>query len=166
MIAHAERVIRFLVKTKDFKITWSTNEEMIDNDKVNRIWGAVEDSLASDQITMLNTRRSHGGFIVFNNGGAISGKSGLHKMVTLSSCESECMCAATMEICYLRQLMNELGRPQKTGTLLWQDNKACLILAEGETSGAGRSKYIDIKFKYVTENIQNGSANLRFILTS
>ena len=52
-----------------------------------------------------------------------------------------------------RQLMNELGRPQKTGTLLWEDNKACLIIAEGETSVAGRSKHIDIKFKYVTENI-------------
>ena len=89
-------------------------------------------------------------------------------MVTFSPCESEyvALCAATMEICYLRQLMNELGRPQKTGTLLWQDNKACLILAEGETSGAGRSKHIDIKFKYVTENIQNGSVNLRYITTS
>ena len=62
--------------------------------------------------------------------------------------------------------MCELGQPQKTGTLLWEDNKACLIVAEGETSGAGRSKHIDIKFKYVTENIQNGSVNLRYIPTS
>ena len=100
VIAAAERVIRYLIKTKDFKITWSTDEEKIDEDKVNRIWGAVDASFASDPIT----RRSHGGFIVFNNGGAISWKSGLQKMVTLSSCESEyvALCAATMEICYLR----------------------------------------------------------------
>ena len=164
VIAAAERVIRYLIKTKDFKITWSTDEEKIDEDKVNRIWGAVDASFASDPIT----RRSHGGFIVFNNGGAISWKSGLQKMVTLSSCEGEyvALCAATMEIWYLRQVMSELGRPQRTGTLLWEDNKACFIIAEGESSGAGRSKHIDIKFKYVTENIQNGSVNLRYITTS
>ena len=38
VITAAERLIRYLAKTKDFKITLNTDEEMIDDDKVNRIW--------------------------------------------------------------------------------------------------------------------------------
>ena len=34
------------------------------------------------------TRRSHGGYILFLNGGCVSWKIGLQKIVTLSSCES------------------------------------------------------------------------------
>ena len=71
-----------------------------------------------------------------------------------------------MEICYLRQLAEELGRKQKEGTLLWEDNKSCIILAEGETSGGGRSKHIDIKFRFITEKIKSGKVRVRYIPTS
>jgi hypothetical protein len=43
--------------------------------------------------------------------------------------------------------MEELGKPQQEGNMLWEDNnKACIILAKGETSSGGRSKHIDVKF--------------------
>ena len=61
-----------------------------------------------------------------------------------------------VEICYLRRLADELGLKQPEGTILWKDNKACIILAEGETSGGGRSKDIDIKFRYIAENVKAG----------
>ena len=103
VIEAAKRVIRYLLKTRDFKITWSTEEGDIAANRIDRMWGAVDASFAADPIT----RRSHSGFIIFNNGGPISWKSGLQKMVTLSSCESEFvgLCGAVVEIRYLRQLM-------------------------------------------------------------
>ena len=79
VIEAAKRVVRYLLKTKDFCITWSTEEGDIDPERINRIWGAVDASFASDPIT----RRSHSGFLIFNNGGCISWKSGLQKMVCL-----------------------------------------------------------------------------------
>jgi hypothetical protein len=70
------------------------------------------------------------------------------------------------EIHYLRQLMEELGKPQQEGTVLWEDNKACIILAEGETSSGGRSKHIDVKFRYIAENVRSGEVCVRYIPTS
>ena len=164
VIEAAKRVVRYLLKTKDFCITWSTEEGDIDPERVNRIWGAVDASFASDPIT----RRSHSGFLIFNNGGCISWKSGLQKMVTLSSCESEFvgLCGAVVEIRYLRQLMGELGCAQKSGTILWEDNKACIILAEGETSGGGRSKHIDVKLRHIAESVKEGIVSVRYIPTA
>ena len=164
VIEAAKRVIRYLLKTRDFKITWSTEEGDIAANRIDRMWGAVDASFAADPIT----RRSHSGFLIFNNGGAISWKSGLQKMVTLSSCESEFvgLCGAVVEIRYLRQLMEELGRPQEPGTVLWEDNKACIILAEGETSSGGRSKHVDVKFRYTAESVKQGVVSVRYISTA
>ena len=88
--------------------------------------------------------------------------------MTLSSCENEYVgpCSAVVEICYLRRLADELGLKQPEGTILWKDNKACIILAEGETSGGGRSKHMDIKFRYITENVKAGHVRVRYIPTS
>ena len=164
VIEAAKRVVRYLLKTKDFCITWSTEEGDIDPERINRIWGAVDASFASDPIT----RRSHSGFLIFNNGGCISWKSGLQKMVTLSSCESEFvgLCGAVVEIRYLRQLMEELGYAQESGTILWEDNKACIILAEGETSCGGRSKHIDVKLRHIAESVKEGIVSVRYIPTA
>jgi len=86
----------------------------------------------------------------------------------LSSCESEFvgLCSAVAEIRYLRQLMEELGKPQPPGTILWEDNKACIILAEGETSSGGRSKHIDVKLQHTAESVKQGVVSIRDIATA
>jgi len=65
----------------------------------------------------------------------------------------------------LRQFLNELGHRQVQPTLLWEDNKAAIIVAEGETSSAGRSKHIDVRFKHVAQSIREGVARVRYIST-
>jgi hypothetical protein len=94
-------------------------------------------------------------------------ESGLQKMVTLSSCESEfvALCSAILEVRYLRQFLNELGHRQEEPTLLWEDNKAAIIVAEGETSSAGRSKHIDVRFKHVAQSIREGIVRVRYVST-
>ena len=49
--------------------------------------------------------------------------------------------------------------------LLWEDNKAAIIVAEGETSSAGRSKHIDVSFKHVAQSIRDGVARVRYVST-
>ena len=101
---------------RDLKIRWTSEEDKVPADKRNKLWGAADASYASDVIT----RRSHGGYMLFLNGGCVSWKSGLQKMVTLSSCESEfvALCSAILEVRYLHQLLNELGHRQEEPTLL------------------------------------------------
>jgi hypothetical protein len=163
VIAAARRVIQYLMTMRDMKIRWTAEEDKVPADKRNKLWGAADASYASDAIT----RRSHGGYLLFLNGGCISWKSGLQKMVTLSSCESEfvALCSAILEVRYLRQFLNELGHKQEEPTLLWEDNKAAIIIAEGETSSAGRSKHIDVRFKHVAQSIREGVARVRYVST-
>jgi hypothetical protein len=163
VIAAARRVIQYLMTMRDLKIRWTSEEDKVPADKRNKLWGAADASYASDVIT----RRSHGGYMLFLNGGCVSWKSGLQKMVTLSSCESEfvALCSAILEVRYLRQFLNELGHRQEEPTLLWEDNKAAIIVAEGETSSAGRSKHIDVRFKHVAQSIREGVARVRYVST-
>ena len=163
VIAEAKRVIRYLKSTRDFKIRWTTEPEFVPAELKNVLWSAVDASYAADVIT----RRSHGGYLVYLNGGCVSWKSGLQKMVTLSSCESEfvALCSVILELRYLRQLLDELGYTQRRPSLIWEDNKAAIIVAEGETSSAGRAKHIDVRFKHVAQSIREGVARVRYIST-
>ena len=87
---------------------------------------------------------------MFLNHGAVSWKSGLQPMVTLSSCEAEyvALYSSIVEAKYLRQLLTELGYPQPEPTLIWEDNKAAIIVAESEASSASRCKHIDVRFRF------------------
>ena len=80
-------------------------------------------------LTNTMTRKSHGGFINFVNNGAVSWKSGLQSIVTLSSCEAEyvALCSEVCEVKYFRALMRELGHKQQESTLIWEDNKAAIL---------------------------------------
>ena len=111
---------------RDMKIRWTAEDYKVPADKRNKLWGAADASYASDVITL----RSHGGYMLFLNGGCISWKSGLQKMVTLR-----------------------------------EDKKAAIIIAEGGTSSAGRSKHIDVRFKHMAQSIREGVARVRCVST-
>jgi hypothetical protein len=68
VIAATRRVIQYLITMRDLKIRWTSEEDKVPVDKRNKLWGAADASYASDVIT----RRSHGGYILFLNGGCIS----------------------------------------------------------------------------------------------
>ena len=157
VVLAAKRVIKYLRCTRDMAIIWSAQSDSTANWKLT---GSVDASFANCQMT----RRSHGGWINFLNRGPVSWKSGLQPIVTLSSCEAEYV-ALSMEVCevkYLRMLLRELGCPQEEPTLIWEDNKACILLAENESSSAGRCKHIDTKFRFVAEAISDGVVKIRY----
>jgi hypothetical protein len=99
---------------------------------------------------------------------AVSWKSGgLQSIVTLSSCEAEyvALCSEVCEAKYLRSLMRELGHRQVESTLTWEDNKAAILIAENECSSAGRSKHIDVRYKFVAQAVTEGSVRVRYTHT-
>ena len=160
IIEAARRVIVYLNSTRDFSITWTSSPAEHENGTANILFGSVDASFAMDPMT----RRSHGGYINFLNHGAVSWKSGLQQVVTLSSCEAEyiALCSSVCEIMYIRNLLQELGFAQSEPTLVWEDNKACILLAEQESSSAGRCKHIDIKFRFVAEALKDRIVRVRY----
>jgi hypothetical protein len=70
----------------------------------------------------------------FLNNRVILYKSKLQPSVTLSSAEAEYMGLAdeAEEVIYLRRLLEEIGFPQVGATLIWEDNKAAILLLLGD----------------------------------
>ena len=164
LINEAKRVIRYLIKNRNFSIKWSADDGDRADNTADVLFGAVDASYAACQLT----RRSHGGWLMFLNHGAISWKSGLQPMVTLSSCEAEyvALCSSIVEAKYLRQLMTELGYPQPEPTLIWEDNKAAIIVAESEASSASRCKHIDVRFRFIAEALKERAVRVRYVASA
>ena len=164
VINEAKRCIRYLIGTRDFAVRWSTHPDSLADKLRNILWASADASYAADPIT----RRSHGGYIAFLNGGPIAWKSGLQKLVCLSSAESEfvALTSCIVEVRYLRMLLAELHFPQAEPTTILEDNRAAIIIAEGTVSSNGRAKHIDVRFKHAAENVRNGTCVIHYIASA
>jgi hypothetical protein len=156
----ARRVVMYLYWTRDFSIEWWSSQDEVDAGRANVLTGAVDASFAMDPMT----RRSHAGYINFINGGAVSWKSGLQPIVTLSSCEAEyvALCSEVCEVKYIRNLLADLGHDQVDSTLIWEDNRAAILVAQQECSSAGRCKHIDLRFRFVAMAIKQNIVRVRY----
>jgi hypothetical protein len=100
--------------------------------------GWVDPDFAAD----LDTRRSHTGYILMLNWGAVSWKSTKQKSVSLSTGGSEWYTAseAGKEIVYLRSILNGFGLEQVSPTLLYEDSRA--VIAENPVTDALTKVYL------------------------
>jgi hypothetical protein len=91
---------------------------------LNKLWGWVDTDFAAD----LDTRRSHTGYILILNGGAVSWKSTKQKSVSLSTSEVEWYEAseASKEIVYLYSILNDVGFEQVSPTLIYEDSRSVI----------------------------------------
>jgi hypothetical protein len=163
LIEAAKRVIRYLLKTKDLGITWKIQPEDKETGFANTLFGATDASFAMCPLT----RKSHAGYVVFMNHGVVSYKSKLQNIVTLSSAESEFVALSdvTCEVRYLRELCRGLGYPQRDATLVFEDNRAAILVAQNECSASGRMRHVDVKFRFVMEAVKNKEIRVRYIQT-
>ena len=61
---------------------------------------------------------------------------------------------------YLRMLLCELGYPQEEPTLIWEDNKACILLAETRAHRQGDANILIRRF--VAEAMSDGVVKIRY----
>ena len=92
------------------------------------------------------------GYIIKLGGGPISWKSKQQDHVTCSTTEAEYVALAvvTREICWLRNLLGELGFQQGGPTVVHEDNRGAIFLANHD-SYKGKSRHIDVAFHYGQE---------------
>jgi hypothetical protein len=163
LIEAAKRVIRYLLKTKHMGITWKITSEDKNTGFANTLFAATDASFAMCPLT----RKSHAGYVIFLNHGPISYKSKLQNIVTLSSAEAEFVALSdvTCEVKYLRELSRGLGYPQREATLVFEDNRAAILVAQNECSASGRMRHVDVKFRFVVEAVKNKEIRVRYIPT-
>ena len=109
-----------------------------------------------------SSRRSTSGNLFLYNGAPISWRSKMQKTTALSTAEAEYYSASTAatETIYLRQLLTNLGFPQRKSTPIYEDNTACIEWGNNVIGGRERAKHIDIKKHFAHEAIQNGHMRL------
>ena len=85
-------------------------------------YGWVDTDVPAD----LNTRRSHTGYVLMLNGGAVSWKSNMQKSASLSTAEEERYAAseAGKEIVGLHSILFDFGFEQNGTTKLYKDSRA------------------------------------------
>jgi hypothetical protein len=82
--------------------------------------------------------------------------------------EAEYIALADMicEVKYLRELARGLGFAQAEPTLIYEDNRAAIMVAEAECSAGGRLKHVDVKYRFATEAVRNREVRVRYIPTN
>ena len=111
-----------------------------------------------------DTRRSTTGHVFMLAGGAISWESTRQRTVALSTTEAEYMAltCATKEAVWLRQLLKDLGFPQRQATRIWEDNQGCIALARNPVHHK-RSKHIDIRYHFIRERVQSSEIDPQYV---
>ncbi|PKU73010.1 Retrovirus-related Pol polyprotein from transposon TNT 1-94 [Dendrobium catenatum] len=120
----------------------------------------VDSDWAGDQ----SDRKSTTGYCMFFGNTLTSWSVKKQATIARSSTEAEyrALASAAAEILWLRQLLQELGCPQKLPTILYCDNTSAIALAHNPVFHA-RTKHIEVDGHFIRECIQNNSIQVHHI---
>ena len=108
--------------------------------------------------------RSTSGYIVKINDGPVSWSSKKQPTQALSTAEAEYMAvgAVTQEVIWMRNLLDEMGFPQKNATVVHCDNEPAIRIASDDVHHA-RTKHINIRHHFVRDHISDGVVALKWV---
>ena len=93
-------------------------------------------------------------------------KSKSQKSVTLSSLEAEyvALSEAAKEIKFIYQLLQSIGIEIELPITVRVDNVGAIFMSEN-TSTSGRTKHVDVRYRYVNEMVLDGFLKIKFVKT-
>ena len=155
----AKRVLRFLKKTKSYRLTYSVdgNKDIVSYSDSD--WGGD-----------LGSRRSTSGYVFILGGGAITWKSRKQSTVALSSTEAEYMAVAmaTSEALWIRNFMFELSSqsvPVPPPIQIFCDNQGCVFVTKNLKEHS-RLKHIDLRFMFVRDAVDKKKVSITHCSTN
>ena len=109
----------------------------------------------SNWASALDQRRSRSGWAILLNNAAIIFRTMLQKCQALSTAEAEyvALCAAAQDVCFLHEMLQELGMPLKEAIPVFEDNQACILNAIQNSSPA-KLKHIDLRYHFTRTMIE------------
>ena len=110
-------------------------------------------------------RKSTSGYVFMMGDCCISWKSTKQSTVSISSTEAEYIALSTcaQEALWLRLLLKELGRPQRT-TIIYNDNLSSHQIAKGSTSA--RSKHIEVRHHFIRDHVNKRELDISYMPTN
>jgi deoxyuridine 5'-triphosphate nucleotidohydrolase len=121
----------------------------------------------SDWGTCRKTRNAITGAVIMVAGGVVGYKTKFQHAIALSSTEAEWVaaCDAGKMILYFCTLLDDLGIPQEEATVMYEDNRGALFMANAQQPSS-RTRHIDIKTFALTDWVEQDLITLVDILTS
>ncbi|KAI3730698.1 hypothetical protein L1987_61872 [Smallanthus sonchifolius] len=149
----ALRLLRYLKRAPGNGILFSKGKKFDISAYANSDWGKC-----------LESRRSVTGFAVFLGNCLVSWKSKKQSTVSRSSAEAEyrSMCAATCEVMWLINVLNELQVPVKLPVDLFCDNNAAVSIAANPVFH-DRTKHFELDLFFLREKISSGVIKTVFV---
>jgi hypothetical protein len=153
-----KHLLRYLQGTKDYKLTYGPSP-----DGSKELFTTYSDA---DHGGDKSTGKSTGAYVVKIGSGAISWKSKLQTIVTLSTTEAEYISAvnAGQEILWLRNIFQELGYTIKGPSTLFIDNQSAIAVAKNPEHH-GRLKHLDLKYYWLREEVNSGKIAVQYCPT-
>ena len=107
------------------------------------------------------------GFQLNKTGPLISWKSRKQPTVALSTCEAEYMSlsSAIQEAKFLLQLLKDFPIESSNPVSLFCDNQGAIALAKNPVQHQ-RSKHIEIRYHFITQQIQKRLINVKYVMSS
>jgi len=138
----AIRCLRYLKGTRQLGLCFSREDGL----KVycDSNWAGAQDK-----------RRSRSGYAFLLNNAAIIFRSIVQKSQALSTAEAEyvALCAASQDVSFLLQMLEELGIHHPDPVVVYEDNQACMTIATSEVSSP-KLKHIDLRFHFCRTMIE------------
>jgi hypothetical protein len=153
---HLIRVVSYLDATRNLSLTFDASREL--HPKI----------FADASHCVHDTGHGHGGVIITLGSAPIAWRSFKIRAVTRSSSESELYAleeAVTYAV-WLRGILSDLGVDTADPTVICQDNKSTIIMANKEVLSFKRTKHLLVREAFVKEHLQNGDIKLQYVPTT
>jgi hypothetical protein len=148
-----KRILRYLAGMKNYVITYSKYSPQRILEGENMFHGYADAAYANTDNFKLTS-----GYVFLMGGGAVTWRSKKQTMIALSSTEAEyvALCEAGHKACWLRNLMEELGEPQLSPTLIKGDNNGSIAMARNPQFHK-RSKHIATRWHWIRDKVQEST---------
>ena len=168
-MAAADRVMRYLAGTRSLGLIFGSRNGGLLGDSRGHSRTQVDVCAYADAdwANSRGDRRSITGWVSKVNGDPISWSSKKQSTVALSTCEAELYAeaAAIQEVLWLRGLLKELGLHSQVGSIVHGDNQSAIAVTKNGIKGE-RTKHVDVKYHFVTETVDRGDVQLKWIPTA
>jgi hypothetical protein len=154
----AVKTLHYLRSTKELGIMFGN----VNHKYANKLLEFSDSDWGSDH----DTGRSTSGYVIMFNGGPISWSTKLQTTAALSTTDAEyySLTFTLTEVLWIRQLLVDMSCPQVNPTVIYEDNKGAIDLAN-HPGYHRRTKHINIRYHFIRDFIANGEIMVIYVPT-
>jgi hypothetical protein len=148
----AKRILRYLKGTGSFQLSFPAEGEVELNTYAD-----------ADYATSADRKSISGNVLMIGNNDVVGWTSQKQKAVALSATEAEYIARseAVRETVLLRNVLSDLGLPQKEATSIYQENTTAIAWSH-DAAYSKRGKHIDVRYHYKMDQVKIGNVRVQF----